>query len=220
MNEEISVTLTNNTNQIQPVSLFTEPFAIPNNLNSYGFWDISAESFFFGSAPQVAQIVINNVTYSPALPTLDADGLVSALNSLGLGTFTNTNNIISVIPPSDNFTYTNLTLTPNFNVNVFSVVPNFFDAIFILPPALLQIPSGTTTTANLYYGASQVVNQLITVNYSAGVTATSWNLSINWYQPNGIVTNIFQNNGVGFVLTNTSFIYPSVGNIGITYVLT
>lgn len=223
MNEEISVTLTNNTNQVQPVSLFTEAFAIPTNLSSYGFWDVSGESFFWGTAPQIATININNVLINTTtLPTPDADGLVVALNLLGQGVFTNTNNIISVIPPSNSFTYTNLTITPSFTISVFSNVPNFFNAIdvFINLGLVISVPSGVTTTTNPFYSANLVVNKNILVQYSAGVTATSWGIFINWYQTNGITTNLFTNNGSGVINSGFNFIYPSTGNIGITLIIT
>jgi hypothetical protein len=223
MNEEISVTLTNNTNQVQPVSLFTEAFAIPNNLNSYGFWDVSGESFFFGTAPQIATILINGVNFNTTtLPTPDADGLVVALNLLGQGVFTNTNNIISVIPPSNNFTYSNLTITPSFTVQVFSSTPNFFNAIDVFANLglLFSIPSGVNNTGNYYYTSANIVNANILVQYSAGITATSWGIFIDWYQPNGLITNLLTNSGLGGVNTGFNFTYPSTGNIRISLIIT
>jgi len=220
MNEEISVTLRNNTNQIQPVNLFTEIFAIPQNLVGDGFWDISGESFFYSNLfSQLSYIQIDTTpitiltpyTTTSALSTLNADGVVQALNNLGQGTFTNNNNIISVVG-LPNLYYGNIRITPaaiiEVNSNTISANPAL--QLVVNGTPFITLPSGVNAGGGTFDAFS---GDSILINYQVGVLATNWTFTISWYQPNGIVTNLFSNSGVGAIVSSYSFTFPSTGNI-------
>jgi hypothetical protein len=231
MNEEISVTLTNNTNEVQSVTLFTEPFAIPNNINSYGFWDISQESFFYTLPSTPPPVIIPNVKIKistlpitnatpftiVALPTTNVEGVVLALNSINQGVFSNNNNVISVASQNNLF-YGDLRLSPDFVFNVTSNVPNgLIPAISLsigIVPNVFDIPSGITT--NQTYDNIILSGQTVTVGYSAGGGAIFWGITITQYNANGLATILFTNNGIGVGGGSYSFTYPQNGNIGVT----
>jgi len=231
MNEEISVTLNNNTNQVQPITLFTEIFNIPDNINSYGFWDVSEDSFEWGAATATAKIQIDTTPISFATPyvvtgallTNDANGLVTALNALGQGIFSNNNNVISVVQQTNNlgqpFFYGTLLVSPTFSITVTSSVPNgIIPAIQLNIGVVINafsIASGITTTQTPSY--QNIEGEPITVLYSAGAGATSWAIIIQWYQANGVVTPLFINTGLGAVSSSYFFNYPQTGNIVINF---
>jgi len=231
MNEEISVTLNNNTNEIQLVTLFTEPFAIPNNINSYGFWDVSQESFFYTIPSTPPPVIIPNVkikisttpitnatpfTIVP-IPETNVEGVVLALNSIGQGIFSNNNNIISVATQNNLF-YGDLRLSPDFVFNITSNVPNgLIPAISLsigIVPNVFSIASGITT--NQTYDNPIVIGQTATIGYSSGGGALFWGITITLYQADGSATILFTNNGIGATGGSFSFTYPQNGNIGVT----
>lgn len=224
MNEEISVTLRNNTSQIQPVSLFTEAFAIPSNItggNSQIFsWDISSETYtWLFSAPAVRikidTIPINNSspTYSAPVLSFFTTSVVSALNTLGFDTFTNIGDIISVNGNGTYF-YGELALSPSFSINVNSTVPAIG-----LPPALevlvngnvvFVIGNGISIIDNIYFTGR--AGDSVVVNYRAGAGATNWAIDIANYQ--GLFIDfLLSTSGVGAVISSFSFTYPPQGNM-------
>lgn len=224
MNEEISVTLRNNTNQIQPVSLFTEIFAIPSNMtggstNIYS-WNLSSESFayFFSSTTvqiQVDTVPITNTSpyYVATLGTTNVFGVVSALNTLGFDTFSNIGNIINVTS-SGTYYYGQLRLSPPFLCQVTSNTP----AIGL--PNALQVSVNGTSIISVANGISQNVSSFIgnagdnvTVQYRAGVGALTWSISITNYTAPLVFSTIFTNNGIGATIQSYSFTYPQQGNI-------
>lgn len=232
MNEEISVTLRNNTNQIQPVTLFTEIFAIPSNITGgqtqiYN-WDISSESFAYFTSPQGLSIQIDTVpinnsspVYSAALSTLDVSGVVSALNTLGFGTFTSFGNIIS-ITSNGTYYYGQLQLSPPFVFQVTSNTPAVG-----LPPALEVLlngnsifvaANGISTSGSSFSGSA---GDSVVVNYRAGAGATNWVLLIENYLPTPLPpVNIYNIGGSSAIIGTFSFTYPSQGNVLISLSIT
>lgn len=230
MNEEISVTIRNNTSQVQPVTLFTEQFAIPSNLTGgqtqiYS-WDLSNESFFYSFDSPIAQIQIDTspingltpYTFTGALPTNDISGLVAALNLLGLGTFTNVGSILTVT--SSIYFYGSLLLTQDIYQSVTSSTAN-------VQPALQLIVNGTLTTTipsgvNVNIPTSGISsNDIIQVLYNVGAGAISWVIQIeNYLPPPALPINIFNQTGVGAFSGSYTFSYPNSGNIQITLNIT
>jgi hypothetical protein len=225
MNEEISVTIKNNTPLVQPVTLFTEIFNIPSNIvGSTYTWDISGESYFYGIVPPTINVQYDTVPitgltpYTTAtLPTNDIAGVVSALNSLNIGTFASSGNVIYV--SSSIYFFGNLILSPSFYTQVVSSIPNGLPAIEIFRNAvsIQTVASGISTVATTSLGSA---GDTIVVNYSSGVTATNWNITIDWYQPNNVITNIYTDFGVGANFDNHTFFYPAQGNIVISFLIT
>lgn len=230
MNEEISVTLVNNTSLVQPVSLFTEVFAIPQNLvaaNNTFSWDLTNEFFFWGFETPTAQIQYSTTptnsltpyTSTGALPSQNVNGVVSALNTLGIGTFTSIGNIVSV--QSSNFFYGGLNLSPDFLISITSNTPNVAPAITITVNGnnILSLPSGTNSNTALY-GVAQGGDN-ISVGYSAGAGAISWAIGIQQNQaPPNPPINIFTNSGAGAITSFAGFSFPTNGQILITLVIT
>jgi hypothetical protein len=230
MNEEISVTLVNNTSLVQPVSLFTEVFGIPQNLvsgsNTFS-WNLSSESYFWGftsatASIQYATTPTNNLTpytTTGVLPSLDITGLVTALNGLGIGTFTATGNTLSI--QSSAYFFGNLILSPDFNISVTSNTVSGYPALTVSVNGnnVLTIPSATNVSTDLLLVAQGGDN--IAVGYSAGAGATSWNIGIAQNQPPPTPPiPIFSNSGVGATLSSYSFPFPANGQILITFITT
>jgi hypothetical protein len=231
MNEEISVTLINNTTSVQPVILFTEIFSIPPNLTGgqeqiYS-WNISGESYAYFFSSTVVQIQIDTVPitnsspiYVQPLSSLDVSGVVTALNSIGLGTFTNVGNTI-LVTSSGNYFYGNLSLSPPLIYQVTSNTPAVG-----LPPALevsvngsvvASIPNGINAQLVSSVG---VAGDTIDVQYRVGAGALSWGFSITNYTTPVIFNTIYSTGGVGATLQNFTFTYPTQGNIFINLGIT
>lgn len=224
MNEEISVTLRNNTNQIQPVTLFTEAFAIPNNITGgqtqiYS-WDISSESFAYFFSSTVVQIQVDTVPitntspiYVATLGSTNVSGVVSALNTLGFDTFSNIGNLINVTS-NGTYYYGKLYLSPPFLYQVTSNTP----AIGL--PNALEVSLNGTNIVSIANGinanlASSVgtAGDSVTIQYRAGAGALSWSISITNYTTPLVFSTIFTNNGIGATIQSYSFTYPQQGNV-------
>jgi len=227
MNEEISVTLRNNTNQIQPVNLFTEIFAIPSNItggatNIYS-WDLSTESFntYFNSTfanIQYSTSPITNLTPSTStgiLPTNDINGLVTELNLLGVGTFTSVGNIISVT--SSTYFFGTLSVSAEIYSSVSSTTPSVQPAleIFVNGTLFLSVLSGISSNNVLSGGIN--AGDTILVNYNVGAGAITWLIIIeNYIPPYPTFINLLNQTGAGAFSGSFTFTYPSSGNISIT----
>jgi len=218
MNEEISVTLRNNTTSVQPVTLFTEQFAIPPNINNGGgidtyLWDLSSENFQYplGFGSQQIVIFINAIGYNTFLPTLSVAGLVTALNGLGFDTFTSVGDVISVSSNTNN--YGELRVSPNISIQNVGSTVSPFPAVDLFVNGILtaSVLSGTTNGTGTYAGSS---GDNITVNYSVGAGAINWNLNIQnlLISPAPPVT-IFNISGVGSTVNSTNFTYPPSGSV-------
>lgn len=225
MNEEISVTITNNTPLVQPVTLFTEIFAIPSNISGRTYnWDISGESYFYGIVTPTINIQYDTVPVTGLTPytsanltTNDINGVISALNSLNIGTFASAGNVIYV--SSSIYYFGNLAISPSFYTQVVSSIPNAQPAIdiWVNGSSVQTIPSGISTVATTSLGSS---GDNIQVFYTSGVTATNWQITIDWYQANNVITNLYTDFGVGANSDSHIFFYPAQGNVVISYLVT
>jgi surface protein len=110
--KDINLKIVNNTNTKQDVSLFGSIFNpnSANNINNLYQFDLTGQSF--------VGIISVSITYAPsntmvftattvAVSSQSIQGVVSALNTLGIGVFTVSGNIISVA--SNDYIYQNIT---------------------------------------------------------------------------------------------------------------
>lgn len=226
MNEEISVTIKNNTSVAQPVTLFTEFFAIPANISGTTYsWDISGESFFYGLVTPTVNIQYDTVPVTNLTPYTSLNllsntvaGVVAALNTLNIGTFYSVGNTIYVA--SSVYYFGGLILSPTFYTQITSAIPNGLTPaidIWVNGSSVQTVPSGTSTIVTNPFGAA---GDTIQVFYTAGVTATNWQITIDWYQPNNVISNLYTDAGVGANSDSHIFIYPPNGSVVITYTVT
>lgn len=210
-NEQLSLRMQNNTSCYQPVTLFGNTFDIPANqqpsLAGRTFsYDISNESFYFGTLPQTLEVQFSATApppYSsaiPALVSLDAAGVAAALSSIAGDTFTANGNVITS-NTSTNY-YGNMSVSPSVISNTNSTVSNVYNIVEVYADAQLiySIASNTGVVTN---GVRSIADgAIIDVVFASDVAALSWGITIDRYTDPVTSVPIYSNAGVGFALIN------------------
>lgn len=222
--EQLSLGLQNNTSCYQPVTLFGNTFDIPANQQpslagrTYSY-DVSNESFYFGTLPQTIDIEVSTTTPPPylnaipALPTLDANGVAAAITSIYGDTFTANGNIVSS-GTVNNF-YGSMSVSPSVISNTNSTISNIYNIIEVYADAQL-VYSVASNTGAVSTGVRNIANgATIDVIFASDVAALSWGITINQFNDPFSSVPIYSNAGVGFALINVpSFL--QAGTIEIT----
>lgn len=211
MNEQLSLTMQNNTACYQPVTLFGNTFDIPANQlpsaagRTYSY-DISNESFYFGTLPQTLEVEFSSTTpppYTsaiPALGSLDAAGVAAALSSVAGDTFTANGSVVSSSLTSNY--YRNLSVSPSVIANTNSTLSNIYNILEVYADNVL-VYSIASNTGNVTTGVRNIPDgATIDVVFASDIAAISWGISIDIYTDPVTFSNVYSNAGVGFALIN------------------
>lgn len=226
-NAEISFRLQNNTSCFQPVTLFGNTFNIPNNINQPTVagrtfsYDISTESFYFGSTPQNLEVQFSTtpappftISAIPLLPTLDANGVASALSSIAGDTFTASGNTITGTSATNY--YGNLSVSPSIIATTTSTLSNSYNILEVYADSVLvySIASNTGTVTAPVRSISN--GAIIDVYFSSALAAVSWAVTINQYNDTfSPPTVIYSNSGSGGFAIGLIATFPQSGTIEI-----
>lgn len=211
MNEQLSLRMQNNTSCYQPVTLFGNTFDVPANQlpspagRTYSY-DISNESFYFGTTPQIMGVEYSLTTpppYTNAIPplgSLDAAGVASALSSVAGDTFTANGNVITSALTTNY--YGNISVSPSVIANTTSTVSNIYNILEVYANNILvySIASNTGAATNAVRDIPDGAN--IDVVFASDVAALSWGITIDIYTDPFTSVPVYSNAGAGFALIN------------------